>query len=800
MFPNPWPAWIEADLWAKSAEKGEGGKDESLARHTWYVLCRLVDFIHLRPTLPQQLGQPALWHCLFWGAFVHDFGKAMPGFQGMLRRDQVLKDGWGGHRHEVFSLAFLGWVVAGMEEIEQLWCAATIVTHHKDPKELLNSYPEPFYPEEPDILLEQLDLLPQSHIRGLHRWLTECGWAWAQTLGVDKLGVRPLEFAPQPETNFAPWAVRQIRSRLSAFEHWNDKLDREYRGQVLVPLLVLRGMLINADHSASGHMPSLPAVTFRTEDVLEKRDPPIARTSLFAHQLEAEQVQGSALLIAPTGSGKTEAALLWACRQAQESTVSRLFYTLPYQASMNAMQLRLERTFGEDRVGLQHGRSLLTLYRKLMERNYEPKAAIQAARDMRNLNKLNYPPVRVFSPYQILKGMYRLKGYEAQLTDYHNALFIFDEIHAYDVKRLALILKTIAYLHQHYHAYFFVMSATFPSLIKSWLQEALDSPSEIRAIPDLFASFQRHRIRVLDGEIFEPKNFAQIEADARAGKSVLVVCNRVDRAQQAYQQFQPLREAGVAVELLHGRFNLRDRVAKEKLVRENTGFTSPARQPMVLVATQAVEVSLDIDLDTIYTEPAPLEALVQRFGRVNRRRKMDGLADVHIFTQPDAGQKIYDPVLVGRTLEILRRENDNPLDESKVGLWLDEIYIGEIAQKWQIEYEKAAKEFDDVALRTLQPFRADAIIEDQFYRAFDSVDVLPESTYGEFLELKETSPIQANELLVSISWGRFHALKNQGLLLPFDRNEKYLPPVVRTSYTSEIGLVFEKKRSEDDFE
>ena len=75
----------------------------------------------------------------------------------------------------------------------------------------------------------------------------------------------------------------------------------------------------------------------------------------------------------------------------------------------------------------------------------------------------------------------------------------------------------------------------------------------------------------------------------------------------------------IQTELLHGRFNMRDRSEKEQIIRNATGSKSDARRPIVLVATQAVEVSLDIDLDTIYTEPAPLEALVQRFGRINRR-------------------------------------------------------------------------------------------------------------------------------------------------------------------------------------
>ncbi|MEA3350836.1 MAG: CRISPR-associated helicase Cas3', partial [Chloroflexota bacterium] len=760
MRPEQWPDWIEETLLAKSADRGKGGKPESMAMHTWLALSRLADFVRLRAPLAGQLGHPRLWHCLYWGVFLHDFGKAMPGFQGVLRGDKALREHWSGHRHEVFSLAFLDWITSGLNEEERLWIAAAIVSHHKDAADLRQAYPLP-EPGEPDtLLLEQLDGLPTEHIRGLHRWLAECGWAWAQTLGLDAFGVAPVQFVPSPEASFHKEAAQRIRHWLRAYRKFVKQLNRQNDPAVFVPLLALRGMLINSDHSASAHASALPSVTFRAEDVIEKRG--IPREKLYQHQNEAENTDGSVLLTAPTGSGKTEAALLWAARQKQDGHAPpRLFYTLPYQASMNAMLLRLQEIFDDKNlVGLQHGRSLLALYRQLMDKNYDPRQAQTEAKWIRNLARLNYPPVRVFSPYQMLKAMYRLKGYEAQLTDYHNAIFIFDEIHAYETKRMALILKTIEYLRRHYHARFFVMSATFPTLIKDWLRETLDlgSDDEIKATGALFEKFQRHRLEIIEGEIFTPDNFARIFADARAGKSVLVVCNIVDRAQEAYKNLKDLKNEGIEVELLHGRFNLRDRLDKERIVQDATGSKSDKRRPIVLVATQVVEVSLDIDLNTIYTEPAPLEALVQRFGRINRRGKIDGLAPVHVFTQPDDGQIIYNERLIAGTLKVLRREQGKPVDESAVGQWLDEIYEGEVAEEWKTEFTKTAQEFEAAIVNTLRPFQSDRMLRDQFYKAFDGIQVLPDCHWDKYEDLQKTFPLEASELLVSISWGRYHQL------------------------------------------
>lgn len=356
--------------------------------------------------------------------------------------------------------------------------------------------------------------------------------------------------------------------------------------------------------------------------------------------------------------------------------------------------------------------------------------------------------------------------------------------------RLALILKTIAYLAENYNARFLVMSATFPNLIKGWLREALGTAAEVVADPGVFAAFRRHELHLLDGELFSENGLKRIMSAARAGKSVLVACNLVDRAQNVYDQLsRRLAPKGIAVELMHGRFNVRDRLTKEQLVRDAAGSKSQQRRAIVLVATQVVEVSLDIDLDTIYSDPAPLEALVQRFGRVNRRRQQASLAPVYVFRQPDDGQKIYDEALVRATLQILEREKGNPIDESAIGNWLDEIYTGEIAERWQREFSHAATEFDASCIRPLRAFQADRSLEELFYKAFESIEVLPDDLYDEFTQLREEEPIRAYELLVPISLGRYHALANMGYIKRGDRDT---PTVVLTKYSSKVGLTFEE--------
>ena len=107
-----------------------------------------------------------------------------------------------------------------------------------------------------------------------------------------------------------------------------------------------------------------------------------------------------------------------------------------------------------------------------------------------------------------------------------------------------------------------------------------------------------------------------IEGRLNDGDSVMVVCNTVKQAQDVFQELQHVTDNA---KLLHSRFILRDRERIEGELKDAN----------LLVGTQAVEVSLDIDFDCLFTEPAPIDALIQRFGRINRKGKK-GICDVHI--------------------------------------------------------------------------------------------------------------------------------------------------------------------------
>ena len=108
---------------------------ESLIEHTWHVLSRLSDQLRLRPYLSDQLPSERIWHWLYWGTFLHDFGKVATGFQQVLQRKSRM---WG-YRHEALSLAFVDWLFP-VGHPDRIYIIAVIACHHRDATVITQDY------------------------------------------------------------------------------------------------------------------------------------------------------------------------------------------------------------------------------------------------------------------------------------------------------------------------------------------------------------------------------------------------------------------------------------------------------------------------------------------------------------------------------------------------------------------------------------------------------------------------------------------------------------------------------------
>ena len=788
-----WPSYMDtAHIMAKSQEKG----GQTLTEHTWQVLERLADQYQLHPYLESRI-----WRWLYWGCFLHDFGKAAAGFQQMLSGKKDIEWVSVRHRHEILSLGFVDWLFQKGNP-DRPWILAIIAFHHKDFDRIIETYggSKPFKQLDPWIangLLFLANQIDQNTNDLLYQWISDYGIDWASQLDIP-IGEPPL-VTDMPKFS-AENLAGSIYKALREIHKWRESLDE--KGRQLANLC--RGLIVSSDHAASANMGSFEALII--SDAIARRPLEMKNFALREHQSAAAKLDaGSAVLIAPTGSGKTEAALLWAARQHLERPASRLFYTLPYQASMNAMARRLSEKFynidfnddNNNTITIQHSRALLQSYRDHMdsEEKVGAKEALNRAQVRQNKTRLNLYPVKIFSPYQMLKVPYRLKGYEPLLIDYTDALFIFDEIHAYEPKRLALIIGLMKWLRQNFGARFFVMTATLPPPVRNALFDALfedaAATTVLRATDQSYAESRRHVVVRREGDLLN--HIDNIAQQYHNGEAVLVCCNTVARAQDAYRQLKA-HITDHDIMMLHGRFTGRDRGVKERwlLQRVGTGLSSNQRRPTVFVATQVVEVSLDVDFDTLYTDPAPLEAMLQRFGRVNRGRgAIASLRPVHVFDQPSGADdsKPYDYRYVQRALELLR---EGPVDEAGIDTMLAQVYTGALAEEWIRDYDNSLLTFKRDVLEEMTPFESASYdIKDAFYRLFDGRQVLPIDCCDSYEQALEAGGyLAASEYLVNVSNGQFH----QSKALPYDDYTWS----TKCNYTTEMGLDLQSITHESD--
>jgi len=394
-----------------------------------------------------------------------------------------------------------------------------------------------------------------------------------------------------------------------------------------------------------------------------------------------------------------------------------------------------------------------------------------------DINKKIIKPFKVVTPFQILKWAFGVKGFEKGFTELAGSYLIFDEIHIYDRELFRRILFFIEWLIDKLDVKVFIMTATMPSFMQEHIKTTLKIEKEIRPDKGLIDSIKRHKIKLLDSTIDEKKHFIQKKIDD--GKTVLVVCNTVSKAQEMYKDIECSNKI-----LLHSGFNGRDRTKKEKSVQSKN-------KPKLLIGTQAIEVSLDIDYDLIVSEPAPLDALLQRFGRVYREKdrllKQSDEANCFITTVvEDVHKLIYKESLIVNTLEELEKIQNVVVNENIIQSLLDKIY-----EPFELNEDNLREQFRGY-LDNLYPFNIYEDSEEEFFSQFDGIEVLPKELEKEFEDfIKNKKYIEAEKLFVSISKKKFARYKDLITFFEFNDYKKVIP-IIALKYSENLGLLDDK--------
>lgn len=347
-----------------------------------------------------------------------------------------------------------------------------------------------------------------------------------------------------------------------------------------------------------------------------------------------------ALIEDETGAGKTEAAMILAQRMMVDGKGRGLFIALPTMATADAMFRRARGIVGRmfatgPSLTLAHGRSALSDdFRDLQgadRSNPDDPGCAPWLTDSRRRALL--ADVGVGTVDQALLAVLPTKHACLRLFGLSSKILIVDEVHELGDPYMAVLLAELLRVHAALGGSAILLTATLPLALRARLVAAFEEGAEREvALPDdpaypaltVAGGAARTDLPRVTGprgavvvrRIEGPEAaFDLLTNQAGQGAACVWVRNAVDEAIAAVED---LRARGVAADLLHARFALDDRKRHENATIARFGKYGTGRGGRVLVATQVVESSLDLDFDVMVSDLAPMAALIQRAGRLWR--------------------------------------------------------------------------------------------------------------------------------------------------------------------------------------
>lgn len=744
-------------IWAKSGEaQGHG-----LLAHMLDVAAVVEVLLSIEPestgrwaatVFGLEKGQLAAWIAALAG--LHDFGKAIPGFQakwpeGMTADlEQGLQFPMSARavdRHDLASAALLGKALHQLQIAEVNWLRHVVQAvsahhgYHFLDAELAQGHPVNEPPEWAEARTEILrcfwqTISPLGTPESEELSLAAVNWLAGLTSAADWIGSNP-EWFPLGERGL-------------------DHLHAYYSGAK---------QRASAALAQIGWRPCLPLLSASAEtDVLLCRV--VGRTDLTARPLQQvgdrllKQAKGPSLLLveAPMGEGKTELAFLAHLRLQATNGHRGLYVALPTQATGNALFKRaltfLEQfTDGPVDVQLVHGgaamnddiRELRAVHLRGVDHSRDQSLSASAWFAQRKRPLLS--PYGVGTVDQALYAALNVKHHFVRLWGLANRVVVLDEVHAYDTYTSGLIAALLRWL-KALNCSVVLMSATLPEarrteLLRAW--DIGDSAIPQQAYPRLLLA-DAQGVR---GDHFAARPLAPIHLAATnerlediadiavdlvsSGGCGALIVNTVDRAQKLFALLEQKLDANTPLILFHARFPADERSERERQVLDAFGGQGSRPQRALLIATQVAEQSLDIDFDFMLSDLAPVDLLLQRAGRLHRHERqrpaphaqarfwVAGMeSDVMPELKETAWGYVYDPYILLRTWALLRSEDllnlpadidrlvqavygDEPLSQDLEAAIRDQIEI-ESYGEYLARIQKERRESSNIAINPEQ--------------------------------------------------------------------------------------------------
>ncbi|TWJ18393.1 CRISPR-associated endonuclease/helicase Cas3 [Geobacter argillaceus] len=427
---------------------------------------------------------------------------------------------------------------------------------------------------------------------------------------------------------------------------------------------------------------------------------------------------GVYVIEAPMGMGKTEAALGAAYQLMADGKARGIYFALPTQATSNRIHLRmnefLERIAPESgRSRLIHGNSWLLQH----DQDFSPASngrQEKSTDDARNGRDWFASAKRAFlaafgvgTVDQALLGVVAAKHFFVRHFALAGKVVILDEVHSYDIYTGTLIDKLISTL-EGLGCTVIILSATLTGKRRGQIVSTHANEIENADQPYPLISGRTEGASLDPVEATPPVSrkiqvaFTTAEnaveeaiAIARKGGAVLWICNTVGAAQKQFQQLKKLVAGEFPLGLLHSRFPYWRRESLEKEWMERFGKDGETRCGSILVSTQVVEQSVDLDADLLITELAPTDMLLQRLGRLWRHergnrpanapriciieeekpldelRRMPPKAIIEAF---GGKAKVYAPFVLLRSLEVWQAQTEGVTIPSRIRQLIELTY------------------------------------------------------------------------------------------------------------------------------
>lgn len=435
----------------------------------------------------------------------------------------------------------------------------------------------------------------------------------------------------------------------------------------------------------------------------------------------------------PMGSGKTEAALSLADRWLCQGSAAGIYYALPTQATANQMLVRVldflrrDKSIDQAELHLLHAHAdLQSEYRELMGvAKFLPEPSIESIHDGDEETKQTPGEIRASEWFTarkrgllasfavgtvdqaLLAVLKQARHMFVRLYGLAGKVVVIDECHAYDTYTSTLLEGLLSWL-SAMHTPVILLSATLPAAMRRKLLQAYAPKAALpkeasypcviaaqRGSPEALwkpvkvalkegdeglkpATFQLHLLKTGPDENERWKTVEEtLNEQLQDGGCALCVLNTVVEAQNLYRYLAGKDEFEDLLHLFHARFPLGQRLAIEDRCKKLFG-KDQSRRPgkAVLIATQVVEQSLDVNFDLLITDLAPIDLILQRMGRTHRhanpnRPKRLGkpqvfclVPDLSKKTGPNLGRskKVYHPARLARTALLLdkRLQEGNP--------------------------------------------------------------------------------------------------------------------------------------------